>query len=174
MEALSLSAEFLLLSIDPGDGGLIGDKKRVLRAVRAAGGTPDSALAELKAEGLVRGGLGRIGRRVELVDRAPPGRRYRAIEQAVREDTLADERDRELFVLLAWSGVMARRLPKHGRRTAGNRLRHVVRTSPVAGVIADGDSGDLLEESDLIGAGLAKDFDTHSDSGFSPTSGAGY
>jgi hypothetical protein len=163
VEALSLSAEFLLLSIDPGDGGLIGDKKRVLRAVRAAGGTPDSALAELKEEGLVRGGLGRLGARVELVDRTPPGRRYRAIEQAIRDDTLGDERDKELFVLLSWSGVMARRLPKHERRTAASRLRHVARTSPLAGVIAGSDSGDLLEESELIGAGLATEFGQHAD-----------
>ena len=174
MEALSLSAEFLLLSIDPGDGGLIGDRKRVLRAVRAAGGTPDSALAELKDEALVRGGLRRLGARVQLVDRAPPARRFRAIEEAVREDTLTDERDQELFVLLSWSGVMARRLPKHERRTAAARLRHLAGTSTIAGVLVRGDGGELLDESDLTGAGLATDFDSGSGSDFSPTSGAGY
>lgn len=163
VEALSLSAECLLLSIDPGGGGLIGDKKRVLRAVRAAGGTPDSALAELKEERLVRGGVGWFGARLKLVDRAPPGRRFRAIEQAVRDDTLTDERDQELFVLLSWSGVVARRLPKHERRTAASRLRHLAQTSPIARVLVAGDSGKLLDDSDLIGSGLETDFPQHAD-----------
>jgi hypothetical protein len=120
----------------------------------------------------VRGGLGWLGSRVQLVDRAPPGRRFRAIEEAVREDTLSEERDRELFVLLSWSGVMARRLPKHERRTAASRLRHLARTSPVAGVLVGGDGGELLDESELTGAGLSTDYDTGGGGDFSsPTAG---
>ena len=154
-----MSAEVLLLSIDPGHGGLIGQKKRVLAAVRKAGGTPDSALDELKQDGLVRGGLGLLGGRVELVDRAPAARRFRELQEAIRADSLADGRDTELFVLLAWSGVLAQRLPKHERRTAANRLRRV--------------DGELLEESDLIGAGLAADYDSGGGDG-SSTATTGY
>jgi hypothetical protein len=125
--SLSLAAEVLLLSIDPGDGGLLAERRRVKRAVGAAGGSLDDALAELEQAGLVRGSLGLLGDRVALVDRAPAGVRFRALQQAIRDDTLEGDREWDLFVLLAQSGVLARRLPRNERRAAASRLRKLDR-----------------------------------------------
>jgi hypothetical protein len=185
VEALSLSAETLLLSIDPGGGGLLGDKKRVLRSVRAAGGTPGSALDELKEEGLAQGGLGLLGGRVQLVDRAPPARRFRELQEAIKADALSNQRDVDVFLLLASSGVLARRLPRADRRAAASRLRrlaHAPADAPeaaapsavVAGLLVTGDAGDLLHNSGLIGSGLGPDYDTGGGTDFGTTGGAGY
>jgi hypothetical protein len=129
---LSLPAEVLLLSIDPGDGGLVVNSRRRLRkSLKAAGGSYRGALRELRDAGLVAG-----RRNPKLTDRGPAGTRFRTLWQAADADTLSEPRDIELFILLGWSGVLASRLPREDRRVAAIRLRKLGREladTPVIG-----------------------------------------
>ena len=77
---LSLAGQVLLLSIDPTAGGLLVRKRRLKRALSAAGASYRDALSELEGAGLVTG-----GRRPRLIDRAPAGARLRALQDAIRE-----------------------------------------------------------------------------------------
>jgi len=134
---LSLPAKLLLLSIDPADGGLLAKSPRRLRralvhaataeGARAGRGGGRSALrgarAELQAAGLVerRGALGRL----HLLDRGWATRTFNHVRGC--EPSCAEhERDQILFVLLAWSGVLRRRLSRDERRVALRRLSGLV------------------------------------------------
>jgi hypothetical protein len=136
VEALSLEAEALLLSIKPADGGGLfvgGRRRRRLRKALSAGGSSwDAAVAELEAAGLVRRS-GMFGRTLVLVDRAPAGRRFSQIQERIRKDQLTDQRDVEVFILLAYSGVLAVRLPRDLRRIAAWRARRLGTTMADAG-----------------------------------------
>ena len=123
---LSLGAELLLLSVDPGRGGLLGKRRRIRKALRVAGSSRRRALEELRDIGLVT--RDRPFGRVRLADRAEAGARFRRLRDALAEGTLdegrADEgRERDLAMLLAWTGVLGARLSAHERRVASRRIR---------------------------------------------------
>ncbi len=127
---LSLGAELLLLSVDPGRGGLLGKRRRLRKALRAAGTTRRRATRELTDAGLIEG-TGPFDR-VRLVDRAAAGARFRRLREALAEGTLdeghgegarEEGRERDLAMLLAWTGALGARLSAHERRVAGRRIR---------------------------------------------------
>ena len=133
---LSLGAELLLLSVDPGRGGLLGKRRRTRKALRAAGSSPRQALGELRAAGLVT--RDRPFGRLRLVDRAQAGARFRRLREALAEGTLDEERaggtidegrDRDLAMLLAWTGALGARLSAHERRVAARRIRGLAQSA---------------------------------------------
>jgi hypothetical protein len=140
---LSLQAELLWLSIDPAHGGLpprVG--RRQLRKALAAASlveAPDgrsklargrrsarSARRELLEAGLVEPQLRPRGLR--LTDRAPAGRRFRDLWDAIEADELTSDRDIQLAVLLASSGALAARLTHHEQWIAWRRLKALMAT----------------------------------------------
>ena len=123
---LSLGAELLLLSVDPGDSGLLGKRRRIRRALRAAGSSRRQALGELRAAGLVTRD-GPVGR-VRIADRAQAAARFGRLREALAEGRLDDRsteegRERDLVMLLAWTGALGARLSAHERRVASRRIR---------------------------------------------------
>jgi hypothetical protein len=134
---LSLAAELLWLSINPSHGGLLAPKPRRLRRALAAARASDEAAGsvgpgrgrhaagaarrELVAAGLVK--PGRLLRNIELTDRAPAGRRFRALWERVEAKQPLDERDGQLALLLASAGVLTARLSPHDREIAWRRLK---------------------------------------------------
>ena len=129
---LSLGAELLLLSVDPGQGGLLGKRRRIRKALRAAGRSRRQALAELHAAGLVE--RDRPLGRQRLANRAEAGARFRRLRDALSEGRLddghADEgRERDLAMLLAWTGALGARLLAHERRVAGRRIRALAQSA---------------------------------------------
>ncbi len=134
----SLPAELLLLAIDPADGGVLAKSPRRLRRAlayaavaqpggparpRGGHGSLRSARAELLAAGLAECRGPR--RRLHLVDRAHAARLFNHV-RACEPDCQSHERHRSLYVLLAWSGVLRRRLSRGERRLALRRLRAIV------------------------------------------------
>ena len=120
--SLSLPAELLLLSFDPGTRRPYRVRRGrldVALAAAEAGGTGGSrmalrlrgrgarsrALAELQAAGLAE-----PGRKPVLADRAALARRYERLAAGMRTGTFEDERDRTLVLLLASTGALAQRL----------------------------------------------------------------
>lgn len=85
------------------------------------------AVRELERLGLVqpKRALGRL----RLADGARAAKRSDELLRGIREDDLSDSRDKELFLLLAGSGVLARRLTDEERRLAARRLRAFVQPS---------------------------------------------
>ena len=125
-QQLSLGAELLLLSIDPASGGLLvrrRHRRRRRRAVRADAGSYRAAVGELRRAGLAAGG-GPF-RPLVLADRQTAASRLRALEAAIRDNELSNQRDTDLLVLLAWTGVLAKRLPAQLRRLTARRLRQL-------------------------------------------------
>lgn len=135
---LSMPARLLLLAIDPADGGVLAKSPRRLRRALAYATIADdggpagrvggrralrSARTELAAAGLAE----RRGprRRLHLVDRPYAARAFNDV-RAYEPGCESHESDRVLFVLLAWSGVLRRRLPRGERRLALRRLRALV------------------------------------------------
>ena len=146
-EDLSLTAELLLLAIDPGRGGLFPRRRRrfrkalaaahqaergdARRAAKGARGARREAVRELERVGLVQ--PRRVFGRLRLADSTRAGKRFQQLVRCVQENELTDPRDRELLLLLAWSGVLAHRLSYEERRLAVRRLRKFV-PPPKAGV----------------------------------------
>jgi hypothetical protein len=129
---LSLGAELLLLSVDPARGGLLGKRRRMRKALRATGSGRRRALGELRAARLITRDrpLGRI----RLADRAEAGARFRHLREALADGTLdadgADEgRERDLAMLLAWTGALGARLSAHERRVASRRIRALAQSA---------------------------------------------
>ena len=141
-EDLSLSAEFLLLAIDPAEGGLFprhrrrfrealahaygADRGAVRRAPRGAGRVRRAAVRELERAGLVE--PRRVFGHLRLADPPRVRRRFHQLVRCIREDELTDPRDRVLLLLLAGSGVLAHRLSYQERRLAARQLRTLVRS----------------------------------------------
>lgn len=130
---VSLMAEVLLLAIEPGQGGLLVKRRKLRPALRAATeveggrrggrGALREARRELTDAGLIeRGPL----RRVRLVDRAAAVRRFNTLQRAAATGEFSDERDQQLFVLLAGCGVLARRFNRDERRLARRRLGSLI------------------------------------------------
>jgi len=169
---LSLPAKLLLLSIDPADGGLLAKNPRRLRRalVHAVAAEPGAragqvggrsvlrgARAELQAAGLVerRGALGRL----HLLDRSYAARTFHHVRGC--EPTCEEhERDQILFVLLAWSGALRRRLSRDERRVALRRLSRLVppphgeRQGALQGIWALGAVAAVAHADLLSGAGF--------------------
>lgn len=132
---VSLTAELFLLAVDPGDGGLVPHARRRLRnALAATRGTgcvlPGAAWRARRAakDELARAGL--IGMRgLRLTDRPRAAAHLRQVRACFQEPRLAEPRDLELLVLLAWSGVLQHRLNKDERRVANRRVRELLRSA---------------------------------------------
>ena len=136
MEELSLLAELLLLAIAPSDGGLaVPSKARLKQALALAeateqgGGGParSSGGAFRRARGeLLRAGLvarhGPFGRDLRLTDLKAAAERFHRVQRNVRDNSFPTERDRELLVLLAWTGALGNRMSRDERRQASRRL----------------------------------------------------
>ena len=156
---LSLGAELLLLSVDPAKGGLFPHRRRRLRrALRGAGGQSGrrarrEALRELELAGLIE--PHRLGSRLRLADRAQAAQRFNRVRRCLRDDDFADPHDRALVVLLAWTGVLARRLSRDERRVALRRLR-VLSRSPML-VAAGGGPGEADALADTLHSDLVCD-----------------
>jgi len=113
------------------------------------------ARRELHDAGLIAGGL-------RLSDRGPVAERFRRIRHCLLEDDFADDRERELAVLLAWSGVLAARLSKQEQRVARRRLKELVYAVPlneerkdlllrITADVERGDGGGLASAADFTG-----------------------
>ena len=142
---MSLTAELLLLALDPDGEGLVGhDRSRLRKALGATAGLSGrrarrAALRELEnARAVGRGGM--LGP-IELVDRRAAGELLRRVCRCLGERGTADLRDWELLVLLGWTGVLKHRLGRDERRVALRRLRELFRAS------ADGEDWKLPGES---------------------------
>lgn len=143
-ENLSLSAELLLLAIDPGLGGLVphnrGRFRRALARTRASDTgarqwrwrAQREALQELERAGLLQP-RGAFGGRVQLADRRRAVTRFNRLRKCLDEDNLSEPRDRELALLLAWTGVLQHRLSRDERRIAARRIRKLARTVELDG-----------------------------------------
>jgi hypothetical protein len=135
---LSLSAELLLLAVNPAHGGLLPRRRRrrLRNALTAARMVDDSSARGTAFSGWRAGRVARrellsadlIERKVllrtaKLTDRRPAGRRFRALWDCIEADEFPDQRSRDLAVLLASSGVLAERLTSHQRWIAWRRLK---------------------------------------------------
>jgi uncharacterized membrane protein YgcG len=137
---ISLTGRLLLFSIDPGRGGMLDvhDRRfrRALVAAHRGGGRPllwhartarRAAQRELEAAGLLERG------RLRLADRARTMQLFNGLWRRIERDELDDPGDRELVVLLAWTGVLRRRLVKDERQLALRRIRRIVSEPPRRG-----------------------------------------
>jgi hypothetical protein len=86
------------------------------------------ARAELQDAGLVE--ATGVRRRLRLLDRPRAAERFHRLRRCIRDDEFPEPRDRELLVLLAWSGVLANRLSRDERRIALRRLRGIAGRQP--------------------------------------------
>jgi hypothetical protein len=130
---LSLGAELLLVATDPGRGGLLPRRRRRFRrALAAARGLSTrsplagrraqrGAYAELERAGLVAPGS--TARRPRLADRDVRTAVLRRVRRCVRDEKAGEPRDRELLLLMAWSGLLADWLSRDERRLALRRLQ---------------------------------------------------
>jgi hypothetical protein len=131
--ALSLGAELLLVATDPNHGGLLERRRRRFnRALAAAEGlTRFAPLAGWRALRRAHGELARAGllapgssaRRPQLAEREPRTAVLGRVRRCVRDHAHASERDRELLLLMAWTGLLSRWLPRDERRLAIRRLQ---------------------------------------------------
>ena len=127
-----------------------------------------SARRELVRAGLVEPKL--LLRRVQLTDRRPAGRRFRALWHCIEADEFPDQRSRDLAVLLASSGVLAERLTSHQRWIAWRRLKNLMTSdetgawvAPLAGAapLSDGIAALGVAELRGIDALLASGVDSY-------------
>jgi hypothetical protein len=137
--ALSLQADLLLLTVDPARGGLFPRRRRRFRKALAAAHRHDKggsarrrpwhgvvarrqATTELAAGGLIE----RRDRRIHLRDRRAASERFHRLRRCLATNDFPEPRDRQLALLLAWSGVL-RAPTRDERRIAARRLRELVR-----------------------------------------------
>jgi len=167
--SVSLMAEVLLLAIEPGQGGLLVKPRKLRPALRAATeveggrrggrGALREARRELTDAGLIeRGPL----RRVRLADRTAAVRRFNTLQRAAATGDFADERDQQLFVLLAGCGVLARRFNRDERRLARRRLGSLI---PAPNASGDTHAQTTTGMALLMGAGFGY-FDAGHGGGF--------
>lgn len=139
--ALSLVAELLLFALDPDAGGLLPRRRRrfrtalvrAYRAERPGRGWPGIAVVarrraaqELAQAGLVQSrSLASI--RLCLADRPAAMRRFRRLCGALLDDDPPAARELSLVLLLAWSGILPKRMTRDERRIAARRLRRLAR-----------------------------------------------
>jgi hypothetical protein len=108
---LSLGGELLLVAIDPNHGGLLPRRTRRFRkGLAAAEGLP--ARMPLSAW------------RPRLGDREARTAVLRRVRLCVGDEAAGEPRDRELLLLMAWSGLLSTWLSRDERRLALRRLQH--------------------------------------------------
>jgi hypothetical protein len=86
------------------------------------------ARAELEQAGLVA--TTGVRRRLRVLDAPRAAERFHRLRRCIRDDEFPQQRDRELLLLLAWSGVLARRLSREERKIALRRLRGIAGQQP--------------------------------------------
>lgn len=164
----SLTAELLLLAIDPAKGGLYPRRRRRFRQALTATYLADrgggqrwpwaasrarrKALTELRRNGTLE--PPQMLRRLRLADRSIAARRFDRLRRCIRDDEYPEPRDRELLLLLAWSGVLAQRSTKVERRLAARRLRKLGMGSQLAALMPQASSIAALACADLVSAGF--------------------
>jgi hypothetical protein len=157
---LSLGAELLLVAIDPVHGGLLPRRRRRFRrALAAAQGfgraTPlggwrgrRRAHRELESAGLLASDAS--ARRPRLADLEARTGVLRRIRRCVRDEAAGEARDRELLLLMGWSGLLSGWLSRDERRLALRRLQEsgAPLTEGVAalGIVGLAATGDLFAE----------------------------
>jgi hypothetical protein len=197
---LSLAAELLLLSFDPGTRELFPTRRGRLEHALGAADVEDAgdheessaralrrrgrrarerALAELRAAGLVE-----PGRKPVLADRTVLARHYERLQGCLRANRFPEERDRVLVLLLTSTGALGRRLrgrdPRWFERVVGGLVPEPNPTSSPAipaSIVALAIAVDFLALAPDAGAqlegfegGLGGDF---SDGGGGAWAGAG-
>jgi hypothetical protein len=130
---LSLGAELLLVATDPNRGGLLPRRRRRFRrALAAAQGISRFApLAGWRARRRAHGELRAAGllapdsaaRRPRLAHREQRTGVLRRVRACVRDKALDAPRDRELLLLMAWSGLLSDWLSRDERRLALRRIQ---------------------------------------------------
>ena len=137
--ALSLTAELLLIAIDPANGRLV--RRRRLRFRKAlatahgasgpgaAGRARRAAIRELRAVGYIA--RSPVPWRHPLVRGSGAATPFGKLRRRIVTDGFESPRDVELFVLLVWTGVLARRLDRSEGRSASQRLKRLL-TPPAA------------------------------------------
>jgi hypothetical protein len=130
---LSLGAELLLVATDPNRGGLLPRRRRRFRRALAAaqGLSRSSPLAGRRAHRRAYGELERGGllapdstaRRPRLAGRDVRAAVLRRVRRCVRHEAAGEPRDRELLLLMGWSGLLAGWLSRDERRLALRRLQ---------------------------------------------------
>jgi hypothetical protein len=130
---LSLGAELLLVGIDPNRGGLLPRRKRRFRKGLAAGEGLSTRLplsgwrARRRAYAeLERGGVlapDSTPRRPRLGDRDARTAVLRRVRRCVQDKAADEPRDRELLLLMAWTGLLSDWLSRDERRLALRRLQ---------------------------------------------------
>ena len=135
---LSLATELFLIAIDPATGRLVKRRRRRFRKALAgsygasgpgaASRARRSALGELRAAGLVERSL--LPGHHPLIPGSGASTPFARLRRCIVYEGLRTPRDVELFVLLAWSGVLAHRLSRSERTRAQRRLRALFTPPP--------------------------------------------
>jgi hypothetical protein len=135
---LSLAAELFLIAIDPATGRLVKRRRRRFRKALARsygaswpGGATRArraAIKELRAVGYIERSF--VPAHYPVVSGSGAYRPLGRLRRCIIESGFQERQDLELFVLLAWTGVLARRLERSERSTARRRLKSLF--TPVA------------------------------------------
>ena len=138
---LSLGAELLLVATDPNRGGLLPRRRRRFRKALAAaeGLSPRLSLAGWRARRRAYAELERAGllapdstrRRPRLAEREARTAALRRVRRCLHDQEAGEPRDRELLLLMGYSGLLTEWLSRDERRLAVRRLQHW-QTSPNA------------------------------------------
>jgi hypothetical protein len=157
---LSLGAELLLVATDPVRGGLLPRRRRRFRrALAGAQGfgrwTPLGAWRarrrahrELEEAGLLAPDAS--VRRPALADREARTAVLGRVRRCVRDDDAGEPRDRELLLLMGWSGLLSAWLNRDERRLALRRLQEsgapISEGVAALGIVGLAATGDLFSE----------------------------
>jgi hypothetical protein len=135
---LSLTSELFLIAIDPATGRLVKRRRRRFRKALAgsygasgpgaASRARRSALGELRAAGLLERSL--LPGQHPFIPGSGASAPFARLRRCIVYEGLRSPRDVELFVLLVWSGVLARRLSRSERTRAQRRLRALFAPPP--------------------------------------------
>ena len=136
---LSLTAELFLIAIDPANGRLVRRRRlRFRKALAASFGASGpgaatrarrAAVRELRAVGYIA--RSPVPGRHPLVPGSGAATPFGRLRRRIVTDGFESPRDVELFVLLVWTGVLARRLDRADGRRASQRLKGLL-TPPAA------------------------------------------
>jgi hypothetical protein len=123
MSEPSPAATLFLIAIDPKTGRLVQRRRlRFRRALRRAGGSRRRAVRELRRLGLVA--RSPVPGRHPLVPGSKAGAPFARLRRGI-ETGFEHPQDATVFVLLAWSGVLRRRLTRSELWHARHRLRQL-------------------------------------------------
>jgi uncharacterized membrane protein YgcG len=130
----SVGAELLLVATDPNRGGLLARHRRRFRKALAVaqGMSARAPLAGWRARRRAYAELERAGLmapdstalRPRLAHREARTAALRRVRRCLRDEDAGDPRDRELLLLMGWSGLLTAWLSRDERRVAVRRLQH--------------------------------------------------